>query len=162
MAYTIRPWRDDDADAVAALGQASISVIAPHAYSAEQTEAWAARFPGPAALRQRVADGATILIAADTNDVPVAYAMLEADGHLDHLFNHPDHTRMGLAGLLLADAERVAREWGVERLYTEASDLARPAFQRAGYVMTHRRDFEIAHGERMVPIHNWAMEKALR
>jgi putative acetyltransferase len=57
--------------------------------------------------------------------------------------------------------EMHARDHGITRLYTEASDLARPAFERAGYSVTHKREFAIAHEDRDVPIHNWAMEKPL-
>jgi putative acetyltransferase len=45
----------------------------------------------------------------------------------------------------------------VERLHTEASDLARPAFERVRYEVTHKREFAIDG----MPIHNWAMEKVL-
>ena len=157
MAYAIRPYRDDDAEAVAAVCAAAIEAISPRAYSAEQVAAWRARHPGPQRYRDVVVDGAEIIVATDEQDEPVAYALLERDGHLDHLYCHPDHTRRGLADLLLAEAEVMARHWGVERLYTEASDLARPAFERTGYGVTHKREFEIDG----VPIHNWAMEKPL-
>ena len=157
MAYAIRPYRDDDAEAVAAVCAAAIEAIGPRAYSAEQVAAWRARHPGPQRYRDVVADGAEIIVAADEQDEPVAYALLERDGHLDHLYCHPDHTRRGLADLLLAETEVMARHWGVERLYSEASDLARPAFERTGYSVTHKREFEIDG----VPIHNWAMEKPL-
>ena len=58
---------------------------------------------------------------------------------------------------LLDEAERQAEEIGIVRLFTEASELARPAFQRAGYRVVHRRDFEVDG----VPLHNFAMEKLL-
>ena len=157
MAYAIRPYRDEDAEAVAAVCAAAIEAIGPRAYSPEQVAAWRARHPGPQRYRDVVADGAEIIVAADEQDEPVAYALLERDGYLDHLYCHPDHTRRGLVDLLLAETEVMARHWGVERLYTEASDLARPAFERTGYSVTHKREFEIDG----VPIHNWAMEKPL-
>lgn len=94
--------------------------------------------------------------------MPVACALLEQDGHLDHLYCHPDHTRNGLADLLLDAAEEQALTWDCKRLYTEASELARPAFERAGYGVTQRRDFTIEHEGKLVPIHNYAMEKTLR
>ena len=83
--------------------------------------------------------------------------LLQTDGHLDHLYLHPDHTRRGLAERLLDTAETFARDGGIKRLFSEASGLARPAFERAGYTMTHRRDFSVDG----VSIHNWAMEKPL-
>ena len=63
---------------------------------------------------------------------------------------------------LLARVETYAAAHGAKRLCTDASDLARPAFERAGYRMTERREFTIPHEGRKVPIHNWAMEKTLR
>lgn len=157
MAYSIRPYRDEDAGALAEVIAAAIRDIGPHAYSAEQVAAWSARHPGAERFRERVAGGDVIVVAVNGEDQPVAYALLQKDGHLDHLYNHPAHTRRGLANRLLAEAESLARDWNVTRLYTEASDLARASFERAGYVMTHKREFAIEG----VPIHNWAMEKAL-
>ncbi len=108
-----------------------------------------------------MAGGHAIFVASDESDAPVGYALLEPDGHLDHLYCHPQHTRQGLADELLAAAEMYAATLGLNRLYTEASELARGAFERAGYAVTHRRDFEIEHAGQQVPIHNYAMEKTL-
>ncbi|MBX7481351.1 GNAT family N-acetyltransferase [Qipengyuania qiaonensis] len=162
MAYAIRPYRENDAEALAIMVAAAISEIGAHAYSPEQVAAWSARHTGAGRYRERVAMGDVIFVAADADDKPVAYALIERDGHLDHLYNHPDHTRRGLAAQLLASAESHARERGIAKLYTEASDLARPVFERAGYIVTGKREFTIAHEGRDVPIHNWPMEKLLK
>lgn len=158
MDYTIRLYRDGDAETLSDLAFAAIREVGTHGYSSQQVEAWAARHPGPGMYRERVAGGHMIFVAVDGEGIPVAYALLEPDGHLDRLYNHPLHTRRGLAGRLLAAAEEHARTIDLERLYTEASELARPSFERAGYAVTHRREFEIDG----VPIHNYAMEKILR
>ncbi len=142
---------------MASLSLASIRTVGAHAYDPTQIDAWAARHPGAEMYRKRVANGATIFVAADEQDQPVAYALIERNGHLDRLYCHPGHTRQGLANQLLTTAETHAKSHGIERLNTEASELARPAFERAGYQVTHRRDFEIDG----VPIHNYAMEKML-
>jgi putative acetyltransferase len=165
VAYAIRSYAQGDAPALAELTLAAIRAVGAHAYSADQVAAWAARHPGAERFVSRAADGALIWVAVGADDVPVAYALLEPpiDGsvHLDMLYCHPDHTRRGLANELLAVAEQHACAMGVERLYTEASELARPAFERAGYQVTHRRDFTIEHAGADVPIHNYAMEKRL-
>lgn len=158
MSYRLRAYRDDDAETLAAVCRAAIGEIGPRAYSKAQVNAWRARHPGADRYRERVAEGDTILVAVDCEDRPVAYALLQPDGHLDHLYAHPNHTRRGLADKLLDAAEGQARRTGADRLYTEASDLARPAFERAGYRVSHRREFEIDG----VPIHNWAMDKPLK
>ena len=111
---------------------------------------------------ESLAGGDTIIVAVNAEDNPVAYALVEKGNEngsrLDMLYCHPDHTRRGLADELLARAEAHARGEGDDRLFTEASELARPAFERAEYDVLHRRDFEIAG----VAIHNYAMEKRLR
>lgn len=156
MTYDLRLFSDADAEALAEVIRSAIEVIGPHAYSPEQVAAWSARHPGAERFRERVAEGATIILASQRHCEPVAYVLVETDGHLDHLYCHPDHTRRGLAGRLLEAAEAHAQASGITRLYTEASELARPAFERAGYTVSHRRDFDLDG----VPIHNYAMEKA--
>jgi putative acetyltransferase len=98
-----------------------------------------------------------IIVATSETDGPAGYVLLEPKGHIDHLYIDRDSTRMGLADALLGEAEGRVRDLAGLRLFTEASDLARPAFERAGYRVARRRDFEIDS----VAIHNWAMEKAL-
>lgn len=156
----IRPYRPEDADAIAALTLAAIRTAALRAYSLSQVEAWAARYSV-----QRLLDGASngdvILVVADADDRAIAYMVLETGGHLDMLYCHPDHTGKGLGLALLAEAEAAARMQGAVRMFTEASELARPVFARAGYTLLHRRDFAIPFEGGEVAIHNYAMEKRL-
>nr|WP_234031895.1 GNAT family N-acetyltransferase [Porphyrobacter sp. SLTP] len=139
---------------------AAIRQTALRAYSPEQVAAWSARY-SPARLLESAARGDVILVAADADDRPAAYTVLEAEGHLDMLYCHPAHTERGLGLRLLNEAEEAARKLGVERLYTEASELARPVFERAGYALLHRRDFAIPGDDGEVAIYNYAMEKQL-
>lgn len=156
----IRPYRDSDAAALAALTLAAIRETGLRAYSPEQVAAWSGRF-SPERVLEWVARGSTILVAADDAGEAVAYTVLEPDGHLDMLYCDPAHTGKGLGLALLEAAEAVARQQGVTRLFTEASELARPVFARAGYAVRHRRDFTIPSGDSEIAIHNYAMEKHL-
>ncbi|MFM7349389.1 MAG: GNAT family N-acetyltransferase [Erythrobacter sp.] len=160
MAAAIRPYRPEDAEAIAALTLAAIRITALRAYSPEQVAAWSARFSA-ARVSDWAAKGSLILVAADAGDRAVAYAVLEQDGHIDMLYCHPEHTGKGLALALLGAAEDAARAQGVTRLFTEASELARPVFLRAGFAVLHRRDFAIRGDNGEVMIHNHAMEKLL-
>jgi putative acetyltransferase len=160
MDYTIRPFRQGDAEAIAALTLAAIRVTGLAAYSEAQVAAWAARYSA-ARLHGGAAQGNVILLAADAGDRAAAYTVLEPDGHLEMLYCHPDHAGRGLALRLLAEAEAAARDRGIARLFTEASELARPVFARAGYGLLHRREFTIGPAEAPVAIHNYAMEKQL-
>ncbi|KEO87112.1 hypothetical protein EH30_05650 [Erythrobacter sp. JL475] len=161
MAYSIRLYRESDEEQLSQIALAAITAIGSHAYTPEQVRAWSGRHGGAQMYRRRAAEGHIIFVAVDSDDVAVAYALLEPDGHLDRLYNHPAHTRRGLASRLLEQAETHARAKGITRLYTEASELARPAFERAGFSVQHRRDFEIEHDGTAVAIHNYAMEKLL-
>ncbi|NBB24750.1 GNAT family N-acetyltransferase [Porphyrobacter sp. SLTP] len=156
----MRAFGPADAEAIAALTLAAIRQTALRAYSPEQVAAWSARY-SPARLLESAARGDVILVAADADDRPAAYTVLEAEGHLDMLYCHPAHTERGLGLRLLNEAEEAARKLGVERLYTEASELARPVFERAGYALLHRRDFAIPGDDGEVAIYNYAMEKQL-
>ena len=157
----IRPYRRDDAQALACLTLAAIRETGARAYSPEQVGAWSARHPDPERFRARAAKGDAILVAVDEADTPCAYALLEPDGHLDMLYCHPDHAGRGLATMLLEAVEAGARTAGLARLITEASELARPVFARAGWTLLHRRDFAIPFKGGKVAIHNYAMEKRL-
>ena len=155
--YSLRPYRDSDAEILSDICLAAIRTIGPRGYSAKQIDAWAARHGNADRYRQRIVMGHNIFVAVTQDDVPVSYALLEPDGHLDRLYCHPAHSRRGLALQLLAEAELHARTHGIVRLYTEASELARASFEKAGYAVTHLREFAIDG----VSIHNYAMEKTL-
>ena len=157
----IRPFRPDDAEKLADLTLAAIRVSGARAYSAEQLAAWAARHPDPRRFRDSAAKGVTILVATDAADAPIAYALMEPDGHVDMLYCAPGHGGSGLASALLGRIESDALARGMARLFTEASELARPVFARAGFEELHRRDFTLEHEGAAVPIHNYAMEKRL-
>ncbi|WP_209347547.1 GNAT family N-acetyltransferase [Pontixanthobacter sp. CEM42] len=161
MNYRVREYADSDAETIHDLTLAAIRTVGLAGYSQAQVDAWAARHSSADRLRERVHSGHIVFVTVDADDKAVAYSLLEPDGHLDMLYCHPDHTRQGLADKVLARAEYHARGLGLAKLYTEASELARPAFERAGYVVTERRDFTIDHDGQSVPIHNFAMEKTL-
>ncbi|EDL50206.1 GNAT family N-acetyltransferase [Erythrobacter sp. SD-21] len=157
MAYSIRSFEEGDAEALAELGRAAIGAIGPEAYTEEQVEAWLANFAGPEVYQAQADAGTQIFIATDEDDTPVAYAMLELTGHLDHLYCHPDHTDEGIASSLLATAALYAKYHGITHLFTEASEIAKPAFESAGYTAMKKRTFEIDG----VEITNWAMVREI-
>jgi putative acetyltransferase len=153
--FAIRPYRDADAEAMARLYYDSARTLGARRYSPEQVAAWAPAPLDPADVRRRAADGRITLVAVDDADQVIAYGDLEADGHIDHLYCSPDAAGSGAAGAVL-DA-LLARAEGLPRLYVEASELARGLFERKGFVVERRRDFEV----RGVAIHNYAMARRL-
>nr|WP_290760475.1 GNAT family N-acetyltransferase [Henriciella sp.] len=151
----IRPYRPDDEPHLFDIFQAAIRSMGARHYSPEQIEAWAGPRVSAARLGAMYGDGRATFIAVDEKDKPVAFSDMEADGHVDMLYCHPAQAGRGVASLLLAAIDGAARQAGLSRLHAEASETARPVFERAGYRMVMRRDFEIEG----VAMHNWKMEK---
>ena len=153
----VRPYKPEDAPALVALFHAAVHQIARLYYSQAQVDAWAPAVPDVGTFRKRAADGRTLLVAVDEEDAPLAYGDLEEDGHIDHLFCRPDAAGTGVTAALYAALEDAARARGIDLVYVEASEPARRFFERRGFDMIGRRDFEIAG----VAIHNFEMEKRL-
>lgn len=65
MAYSLRRYRGDDAEALHALTLAAITGIGPAAYSREQVDVWASRHGSPGRIRKRIASGHIAYVAAD-------------------------------------------------------------------------------------------------
>ena len=155
-AMHIRPYRPADAPALATLYARSVRHFGPRAYSAEQVDAWAAT-ACPEKMAARCADGRTVLIAEGADGPLLGYGDMEADGHLDFLYAAPEGEGRGVGSALLAALEDVARRQGSVRIFVEASEIARPLFERRGYTLVGRNDFDVGG----VPIHNYRMEKSL-
>ena len=153
----VRPYTPDDAPALVALFHAAVHEIARIYYSQAQVNAWAPEVPDVGRFRARAADGRTLLVAVDEENEPLAYGDLEEDGHIDHLFCRPDAAGTGVTAALYTALEAAARVRGIGLVYVEASEPARRFFERQGFDMVGRRDFEIAG----VAIHNFEMEKTL-
>jgi putative acetyltransferase len=153
----IRPYDAKDAALLADLFVQSVKTIGPRDYSSLQVEAWLSLRPSPERLHHLMVDGRTRLVAVDDSDQPIAFADLENDGHIALLYCSPEMAGARVASALYEELERIARERGVIRLHSEASEAARRLFLRKGFVVTARRQFEISG----VLIHNYAVEKIL-
>lgn len=154
----LRHYQERDAETLARIFVRSVTELGPRHYTAEQVAAWAADAPDAEDMRRRGGDGRWVLVAADGSDRPVAFADLEADGHIDLLFALPEVAGMGVASALLDALETIARTQGIMRLYVEASEAAKGLFARHGFALLGRRDF----AEGGVMVHNYAMEKPLQ
>jgi putative acetyltransferase len=153
----IRAYAERDAAGVCSVYRRSVEALGLRDYSPEQVAVWASRTPDAAAMHARLSDGRDVIVAANDADAVVGFSDLEADGHIDLLYCSPETAGSGIALLLFATAEAIARQRGLERLYSEASEAALRFFLRRGFVLLHRRDLMIGD----VAIHNFAVEKVL-
>lgn len=155
--FQVRAYEASDAAQLSNLYFRSARVLGARRYSAEQVSAWAPAPADPAVVHGRASDGRTTLVAVDADGVVLGYGDLEGDGHIDHLYCRPEAAGTGVASAILACLELHATERQISRLYVEASELARGLFERHGFEVKRRRDFEVAG----VAIHNYAMERLL-
>ncbi len=152
----IREYRSEDAPALADLYARSVRYFGPRAYSSEQIEAWAST-GSENSIAARCEDGRIVLVGVDERDRPIAYGDLEDDGHLDFLYCAPEGAGKGTGSQIYAALERRARQMSLRKIYVEASELAKPLFERNGFTLVSRIDLSI----RGVAIHNFKMEKTL-
>ena len=106
---------------------------------------------------RRSGDGRLVLVAEDEPGHVVAFNALEPDGHIDRPFCAPEVAGRGVASRLYDAIETAARAQGIQRLFTEASELARRFFERKGFMVLERQEMTV----RGAPIHNYRMAKTL-
>lgn len=158
MQVTIRTYEPRDAAGLADVFFRSVRQVALSDYTAAQVAAWAPERPAPERLHKMATDGRLTLVAVNAQDRAVAFIDLEPDGHIDHLFCAPEAAGHGIASQLYGAVEAAARRQGINRLFTEASELARRVFEKKGFALIERQDKAF----RGVPIHNYKMAKELR
>jgi putative acetyltransferase len=154
---TIRSYERRDAADVADVFYRSVREVALSDYTAEQVNAWVPARWDAEQEHRRSGDGRLVLVAADESGHVVAFIDLEQDGHIDRLYAAPEAAGRGVASPLYDAIETAAREQGIKRLFTEASELARRFFERKGFTVLERQDMIL----RGVPIHNYRMAKTL-
>lgn len=120
-----------DALPLAALFRSAILTLAASHYDAAQRAAWAAVADDPDEFDARLARGVTLVAVAGSEYA--AFGQLFPSDHVEMLYVAPAWARRGLASALIARLEALAREARAITLDTDASALARPVFERAGF-----------------------------
>jgi putative acetyltransferase len=152
----IRPFIPADAEVLAELYHAAVHEIGIRDYSAAQVAVWSPHPKSSVAYIDKAA-GRVFLVAVNNDGVPIGYGDLEPNGHIDHLYCRPDYVGTGVGSAICSALEEAAKVNNIGVLFVEASEAARRLFERRGYQVECRRDFEIDG----VPIHNYRMTKTL-
>jgi putative acetyltransferase len=153
---TIRSYEAGDAPALARLFYETVHAVNRGDYSPEQLQAWAPEVPDSEAWHARMSGRCTLV--AEKDDEAVGFAELERDGHLDMLYLRKDAVGRGVGSRLYLAVEQVARKRGLGRIFTEATIMARPLFERQGSCVVG----EQAAARRGARLTNFAMEKSLQ
>lgn len=151
--------RDACAGDMARLGEIffrAVRIGAAGAYSEAQRAAWAGAQPYAEGWSTRL-DGLLTLVA-DAGEGPLGFmSVRESDGYLDLAFVQPELRGQGVAAAIYAVLENRMRAGKVARLHTHASHMAKPFFERQGWVTIRPNRAQM--GDQTLD--NWIMEKPL-
>jgi putative acetyltransferase len=135
-AIALRPYLPADAKRCAQIFRSSIEELAAEDYDADQREAWAARADDEAAFGARLAEALTLIAVIDGRTA--GFASLKGAEEIDMLFVDPEFARQGVGRTLVDALTKLAQARGADRLTTEASDTAKPLFDRLGFTAQKR------------------------
>jgi putative acetyltransferase len=133
---SLRPYVASDARRCAEIFRASIEVLAEDDYSEDQRTAWASHGEDVESFGKKLGGMLTLIAIVDGEEV--GFASLKGPEEIDMLFVAPDFARLGVATTLLDALTRLATARGAKRLTSEASDVAKPLFEKFGFVAQKR------------------------
>jgi len=153
----IRAFAPGDGEWLAAIYRRAVEKRTGDDYSDLQRSAWISIAPSGEVIEAFYGDGRLAFVAVDEREEPVGFSDLEKDGHIQFLYVAPEAAGRSIGTRLIATLEQAAREEGLDRLYSEASETALPVFLKSGFKRLQRRDLMIDG----VAIHNYSVEKRL-
>ncbi|MFW5824307.1 MAG: GNAT family N-acetyltransferase [Marinobacter sp.] len=128
---TVRKYRIQDLSPLVRVFTDSVHELTATAYDETQRYAWASRTPQLDSWQQRL-ESLETLVAEEGSEL-AGFISYDHQGNIDLIFTAPNYARRGVASKLYREAEQRLKAEGVTELYTEASVVARPFFQRHGF-----------------------------
>ena len=132
--HLLRPFASSDLPQLLSVyGTAVRSQCGPY-YAPEQVQAWAEHGQPGGELAATISRGWTLVNPVAASDSRIAaFAVLDPSDRLALLYCDGRWSRQGRGAALVQALECEARQRGVQRLRTEASQLSRPLLQRLGW-----------------------------
>jgi putative acetyltransferase len=134
LTVTIRPARADDAAELVQVARQSIEVTAAPFYDVRQLDVWLETFTDER-MRQFADEAEAFVGVAESTITGFAGLVVRADGdgELEFLHVRPEFAGRGIARELIEAVENAARQQSLNRLWADASLLARPVLEHLGY-----------------------------
>jgi putative acetyltransferase len=151
----IQTYSADKAMEIADLFHQSVHSIDPSLYSSEQKEAWAPTPVDYECWTERLNVKKPFI--AIIEDRVAGFIELDADGHIDCTYTHPNFQGIGVASSLYEHLLNEARAKNIMYLYVEASLAAKSFFEHRGFTMVKKNEVQ-RNGVTLV---NFSMEKYL-
>jgi putative acetyltransferase len=138
---SLRPFLPADLPLLSEIRFAAIEELTVEEYDDALRRAWAAVGNDDAAFALSLEQGLTLV--ALIGGGPVGFISLQDGGLIDQLYVDPSVARTGVASALVEAIEKLAAARGVASLATDASDTAKPLFEKRGFVATRRNTIAI-------------------
>jgi putative acetyltransferase len=126
----LRPMLPADAAYLAAIFRASVMELTSDDYSEAQQAAWAETSEQPD-FATKLSNQLTLV--ATVASAPVAFISLRGADYIGMLYVHPGVVRQGIGTMLYDAIEKLASARGAKQLTVDASDTARPFFEKRGF-----------------------------
>ncbi|WP_018151203.1 GNAT family N-acetyltransferase [Leeia oryzae] len=151
----IKSYSEDMAIEIADLFHAAVHNIDSSIYTKEQQEAWAPTPPDYDHWSVRLKNKKPFIAVIDGH--VAGFIELDEDGHIDCAYTHPDFQRKGVATTLYNYLLIAARRRKIDRLYVDASHMAKPFFEQLGFTTIKMNEILL----RGVVLANFTMQKYL-
>ena len=153
MAATVRPLRVDEARTFLQIHSRSIRGLAAGHYPREVIEAWTVPLTEETLRGFLDNPDDEIRLVADLNGEPAGIgALVVESSELRACYVVPEASRQGVGTALVAEIERLARSYGLERLELFASVNAEPFYASLGYESHQRTEHVLRTGQPMAAV----------
>lgn len=138
---SLRPYLPADLSLLAEIRLAAIEELTEEDYDEAQRRAWADLADDEAGLGETLKKGLSLV--ALIGGAPVGFIVLADGGLIDQLYVHPAVARTGVASTLLDAIEKLARARKLDSLVVDASDTAKPLFDKFGFTAERRNTIPV-------------------
>ncbi len=132
----LRPMLPTDVALLAAIFRASIEDLTAEDYDEDQRNAWAAVADDEEAFGRKLAGMLTLVATLEGS--PAGFASLKDNDRIEMLYVFPAVVRHGLATMLTDALEKLGRARGATTMRVDASDTAKPFFDKRGFTAQQR------------------------
>ncbi len=136
MSVSLRPYVPADARRCVEIFRASIEELAAEDYDADQREAWASAANDEVAFAANLAGALTLIAVID--GAVAGFASLKDAGEIDMLYVGPEYAGQGAGSALIDALIKLSTARAAKRLTVEASEGAKPLFERLGFTAEKR------------------------
>jgi len=141
MTTVIRPLCAEDFPHVGRIYFCAVHEGTRHAYTLEQRRAWGGDLINLGDWKDYLKD-LNGFVAEEENE-PVGFMTIDETGYVDLAFVLPSTSGRGIGGGLLTAVENWGKEHGATRLTAAASLVARPFFEKHGWLVVEEEEIDL-------------------